>query len=142
MGGQWGTPDPTPAPSRTALLLMHLDVSTGTMCLWMDRYTAKGVCSMRHCSWIRERTSPKEIGPGRHTCFSLGRVPEFFRHGGTDTFDHREPSIRKESSVLPAQSPDPGMFPLTGVVIPASKDLRTHRLTLERRPSDLLAWDK
>lgn len=142
MGGQWSTPDPTPAPSRTPLLLVHLDVSTGTMCLWMDRYTAKGVCSMRHCSWVRERTSTKEIGPGRHTCFSLGRVPKCFRHGGTDTRTTDSHRSGTESSVLPAPSPDPGTSPLPGVVIPASKELRPHTLTLEQRPSDLLAWDK
>lgn len=61
MGGQWSAPDPTPAPSRTPLLLLHLNVSTGTMCPWMNRYTAKDVCSRGTAVGLREELPPKKL---------------------------------------------------------------------------------
>lgn len=93
-------PDPrafTDTSSTSASHCVHWDNVS------VDEYTAKNVCSMRHCSWIRGRTSTKETGPGRQACFSLGRVLKCCRHGRTDTLtiDHRQPSFHNVSSVLP-----------------------------------------
>lgn len=82
-------PDPrafTDTSSTSASHCVHWDNVS------VDEYTAKNVCSMRHCSWIRGRTSTKETGPGRQACFSLGRVLKCCRHGRTDTLtiDHRQ----------------------------------------------------
>lgn len=105
---------------------------------WMDRYTAKDVCS---CTAVGlavgfppKKISTKGIEPGMHTRFSPERVLKCFRVGGMDTLTtHSHYSI---TCLLYYSPPPPSrMCPLPGMLVPASKDLRTHTLTLERRSS-------
>lgn len=88
---------------------------------WIDRYIAKDVCSMGHCSWISGRISTKGIEPGMHTRFSPERVLKCFRLGGMDTLTtHSHYSI---TCLLYYSPPPPSpMFPLPGMLVPASKD--------------------